>query len=244
MNLGLEGRRALVTAASSGLGKACAAALADEGAEVFISARTPQPLEDAGREIGARGWLAADVTVGADCEQLVRSATEKLGGLDILVTNVPDPMSGEATDATDASFTTAHEATLMNVVRLVRMARTQLIESSAGRIVNISSIAALEWLPGRLLSSTYRSALAAFAKHLSKELAAHDITVNNIAPGNILTPLWDEESARSAAESVPLRRLGHPEEIGALCAYLCSAQAAYLTGQTLVVDGGLGTTIW
>ena len=243
MELGLDGRRALVTAASSGIGKACAAALAAEGAHVFISARTAGPLEEAGREIGAKGWLTADVTLNADCEQLVHSAAEKLGGLDILVTNVPDPKTGESAGAADSLFTDAHEATLMSVVGLARLVRPLLIESAAGRIVNISSTAALEFLPGRLFSSTYRSALAGFAKHLSVELAAHDITVNIIAPGNILTPLWDEASARRSAESVPLRRLGHAEEVGALCAYLCSAQAAYVTGQTLIIDGGLSTTI-
>ena len=244
MNLGLEGRRALVTAATSGIGKACAAALAAEGADVFICARTPQALEYAGREIGAKGWLAADVTRVGDCETLVGSAADLLGGLDILVTNVPDPRTGGFGDTKDDAFNRAHEATLMSVVRLVRLVRPLLIESQAGRIVNISSIAAHEALPGRLFSSTYRSALAAFSKHLSIELAPHQVAVNNIAPGNIMTPAWDEESARRAAEAVPLGRLGQAEEVGALCAYLCSDQAAYVTGQTLVVDGGLGDTIW
>ncbi|HZA40321.1 MAG TPA: SDR family oxidoreductase [Actinomycetota bacterium] len=243
MDLGLEGRRALVTAASSGIGKACAAALAAEGARVFVSARNPEPLEAAAREIGAAGWLASDVTQENDSQELIQAAAHQLGGLDILVTNVPDPQTGGFADAADDSFTAAHEATLMSVVRLVRLVRPLLADSPAGRIVNISSIAAHEWLAGRLFSATYRSALAALAKHLSIELAPHEIAVNTIAPGNIITPLWDEESASSAAESVPLGRLGDAHEIGSLCAYLCSVQAAYITGQSIVVDGGLIKTI-
>jgi 3-oxoacyl-[acyl-carrier protein] reductase len=244
VDLGLEGRRALVTAASSGIGKACAAALGAEGAHVFICARTPERLEEAGRETGATGWLAVDMTSDTESERLVHAAADKLGGLDILVTNVPDPRPGGFEDTPESSFDAAHEATLISVVRLVRLVRPLLMQSSAGRIVNISSIAAHETLPGRLFSSTYRSALAAFAKHLSVELAQYDVTVNNIAPGNILTPAWDEESARRAAESVPLGRLGTGEEIGALCAYLCSGQSAYVTGQTVVIDGGMSKTIW
>jgi len=243
MDLALKGRRALVTAASSGIGKACAAALVREGGDVFICARTADALAKAGREIGAKGWLAADVSSGTETERLVKGATDELGGLDILVTNAPDPRPGGFEDTPDTSFEEAHGATLLSVVRLIRLTRPLLIESPAARIVNVSSTAAHEWLPGRLFSATYRAALAAFAKHLSVELAPHDVTVNTIAPGNILTPAWDEESARRAAESVPLRRLGNAEEVGALCAYLCSSQAAYITGQTLVIDGGMGRTI-
>lgn len=244
MDLGLEGRRALVTAASSGIGRGCAAALAAEGADVFISARSSGALGDAARAMGAKGWTSADVTSERQCEQLFRAAIDELGGLDILVTNVPDPRPGGFGDTPDAELTAAHAATLLSVVRLVRLARPSLAASSAGRIVNISSVAAREVLPDRLFSSTYRSALAAFAKHLSFELAPNEVTINTIAAGNILTPAWDEESARRAAESVPLRRLGTEDEIGALCAYLCSAQGAYITGQTLVIDGGMSRTIW
>jgi 3-oxoacyl-[acyl-carrier protein] reductase len=243
MDLGLEGRRALVTAASSGIGKACAAALAAEGAQVFISARGRDALEAAATEIGAAGRLVSDVTQENDSQELVQAAAQQLGGLDILVTNVPDPQTGGFAGAADDSFKSAHEATLMSVVRLVRHVQPLLGDSPAGRIVNISSIGAHEWLAGRLFSATYRSALAAFAKHLSIELAPHEITVNTIAPGNVLTPLWDEESARRAAESVPLGRLGEAHEIGSLCAYLCSMQAAYITGQSIVVDGGVIKTI-
>src|SRR5918992_1265686 len=244
VDLRLRGRRALVTAASSGIGKACAAALAEEGAEVFVCARTPERLADAAQETGARGFLAADVTSSADTNRLLAAATETLRGLDVLVTNVPNPSAGGFGDMTDEDWDRAHQATLMSVVRLIRLALPWLVQSSAPRIVNISSTAAHEVLPGRLFSATYRSALAAMAKHLSVEVAAHGVTVNVIAPGNILTPDWDEAAARQTANLIPLGRLGSAAEVGALCVYLCSAQAAYLTGQTIVIDGGVSRVIW
>jgi 3-oxoacyl-[acyl-carrier protein] reductase len=244
VDLQLRGRRALVTAASSGIGKACAAALAEEGAEVFVCARTRQRLTDAAEEIGARGFLTADVSSGSDVERLLAAAIETLGGLDILVTNVPNPSVGGFDDMTDEDWDRAHQATLMSVVRLTRLALPWLVQSSVPRIVHLSSTAAHEVLPGRLFSATYRSALAAMAKHLSLEVAAHKVTVNVIAPGNVLTPDWDEASARDTASFVPLGRLGSTREVGALCAYLCSAQAAYITGQTIVIDGGVSRVIW
>jgi 3-oxoacyl-[acyl-carrier protein] reductase len=243
VDLQLRGRRALVTAASSGIGKACAAALAEEGAEVFVCARTPERLTDAAEEIGARGFLAADITSSADVERLLAAVVAALGGLDILVTNVPNPSAGGFEDITDDDWDRAHQATLMSVVRLSRLALPRLVQSSAPRIVHISSTAAHEVIPGRLFSATYRSALAAMAKHLSVEVAAHGVTVNVIAPGSILTPDWDEDSARQTANLVPLGRLGSAPEVGALCAYLCSAQAAYITGQTIVIDGGVSRVI-
>jgi 3-oxoacyl-[acyl-carrier protein] reductase len=243
VDLQLKGRRALVTAASSGIGKACAAALAEEGVEVFVCARTPERLAHAAAETGARGFLVADVTSSADTDQLIQAAVDTLGGLDILVTNVPNPSVGGFDEMTDDDWDRAHQATLMSVVRLIRLALPWLVQSPAPRIVNISSIAAHEVLPGRLFSATYRSALAAMAKHLSVETAARGVTVNVIAPGNILTPDWDEAAARRTASLIPLGRLGLAQEVGALCAYLCSKHAAYITGQTIVIDGGVSRVI-
>jgi 3-oxoacyl-[acyl-carrier protein] reductase len=244
VDLHLKDRRALVTAASSGIGKACAAALAEEGAEVFICARTPERLANAAQETGARGFLAADVSSSADADRLVAAAIDTLGGLDILVTNVPNPRVGGFDEMTDEDWDRAHQATLMSVVRLIRLALPWLVQSSVPRIVNVSSTAAHEVLPGRLFSATYRSALAAMAKHLSLEVAAQGVTVNIIAPGNILTPDWDEAAARQTASLIPVGRLGSAREVGALCAYLCSAHAAYITGQTIVIDGGVSRVIW
>jgi 3-oxoacyl-[acyl-carrier protein] reductase len=243
MDLGLGGRRVLVTGASSGIGKACAAALAAEGARVFICAREEERLAAAATEIGAAGYATADLYSAADVERLVAAAAARLDGLDILVTNTPNPSAGSFGSKSDADWSRDHEGVLLGVVRLVRQARPWLERSEAGRIVNVTSTAADEALPGRLFSSSYRSAIHALAKHLSFELAAARVTVNNIAPGNIQTPQWDAASAAEVAGTVPLGRLGLAEEVGALCAYLCSRQAAYLTGQTITIDGGLSQAI-
>lgn len=172
MDLQLGGARALVTAASSGLGKACAAALANEGADVFICARDRERLEQAANEIRAKGYSKADMTSATDVSRVVDDAVTALGGLDILVTNVPDPMAGSFADMDDADWSDSHEATLLTVVRLVREAMPYLAESRQASIVNITSTAAREFRNGRLLSSTYRSGVAALAKHLSREVAS------------------------------------------------------------------------
>jgi 3-oxoacyl-[acyl-carrier protein] reductase len=243
MDLGLRERRALVTGASSGLGLGCALALATEGCRVFICARGAEQLAATASKIGAAGFLVADVSRPDDIARLVDGAVKELGGLDILVTNTPNPDPGPFASKSDHDWSRNHEAILMSVVRLIRLARPSLAASDAGRIVNITSTAADEALPGRLFSSSYRAALHAMAKQLSFDLAAEGVTINNIAPGNIRTPQWDEESAGPVAAAIPLGRLGLPEEVGALCAYLCSEQAAYITGQTITIDGGLSREI-
>jgi 3-oxoacyl-[acyl-carrier protein] reductase len=243
MDLQLRGARALVTAASSGLGKACAAALADEGVDVFICARNRERLEQAALEIGAKGYTQADLTSGPDVSRVVNESVAAFGGLDILVTNVPDPKAGSFVDIDEADWSHSHEATLLTVVRLVRAATPYLARSRQAVIVNITSTAAKEFRSGRLLSSTYRAGVTSLAKHLSRELAPQGITVNNIAPGEILTSAWDRASAAAQAVEIPLRRLGEPAEVGALCAFLCSGQARFITGQTVVIDGGRGQVI-
>ena len=243
MDLVLNAKRALVTGASSGIGKGCAAALAREGAAVFICARGKERLEQAAAEVGAAGFLACDLFKAEDTEKLISEASRALGGLEILVTNTPNPDPGPFERKSDSDWQKNHEGILLSVVRLVGGAQPLLSRSGSGRIVNITSTAAGEALSGRLFSSTYRAALHAMAKQLSFELAGDRITVNNIAPGNIETPAWDKESAAEVAAGIPLGRLGRIEEVGALCAYLCSEQAAYITGQTIVIDGGLTRAI-
>jgi len=243
VDLQLVGQRALVTGASSGLGRSCAAALANEGASVFICARTPDRLAKAASEIGAKGFVVADLASGEDIDRTIDATIEALGGLDILVTNVPDPKAGSFSEMSDDDWFRSHEATLMTVVRLVRAAVPHLIHSRRAAILNITSSAARELRSGRLFSAAYRSGVVAVAKHLSVELAPHGVTVNNIAPGDILTPAWDHPSAVRNADLIPLKRLGDPAEVGALCAFLCSNSARYITGQTIVIDGGLSRLI-
>jgi 3-oxoacyl-[acyl-carrier protein] reductase len=241
MDLGLSGRRALVTAASKGLGRACAEGLIAEGAQVFITSRDP---EATAREIGAAGWVAADVATRGDPERIVQTAAGGLGGLDILIVNAGGPPPGTfqslPLDAWDAAF----DLTLMSAVRLVHAALPHLKASDQGRVVFITSITVRQPIGNLALSNSLRAAVTGLAKTLSLELAPDRITVNCVAPDAILTDRirhlagGDEENVKRMAERTPMRRLGEPAEFAAACVFLCSRQAAYISGQALGVDGG------
>lgn len=247
MDLGLKDRRALVTAASRGLGRACAEALAAEGASVFISSRDSAAIEAAGKAIKAVGWAAADVSRDGEPEALVEQARAKLGGLDILVVNAGGPPPGTFESTSLESWESAFHLTLMSAVRLVKAALRDLKRSDQGRIVFITSISVRQPIATLVLSNSLRAGVAGLAKTLSRELAPNGITVNCLAPDAILTDRIrslagggdniDEELKRRAA-AAPMRRFGDPAEFGAACAYLCSRQAGYITGQTLGIDGG------
>ena len=248
MDLGLKDRRALVSAASKGLGRACASALAAEHARVFISSRDPATIEATGTAIEAAGWAAADVSRDGEPESLVAKARARLGGLDILVVNAGGPPPGTFEGTPLESWDTAFHLTLMSAVRLVKAALPDLKSSDQGRIVFITSITIRQPIPNLVLSNSVRAAVTGLAKTLSRELAPHRITVNCLAPDAILTdrirhlagasgPGADEQLKRRAAEA-PMGRFGDPAEFGAACAFLCSRQAGYITGQTLGIDGG------
>src|SRR5487761_644644 len=237
MDLGLKGRRALVTAASRGLGRACAEALVAEGAAVFISSRDAAAIEATGKAIKAAGWAAADVS--KEPEALVDNA----GG--------PPPGTFESTPL--ESWEPAFQLTLMSAVRLVKAALPDLKRSEQGRIVFITSISVRQPIPRLVLSNSLRAAVTGLSKTLSRELAPNRITVNCLAPDAILTDRirqlaaaaggnLDAELERRAA-SAPMGRYGEPEEFAAACAFLCSRQAGYITGQTLGVDGGALTGV-
>ena len=248
MDLGLKDQRALVTAASKGLGRACAEALAFEGARVFISSRNAAAIEATSNTINAAGWAAADVSKDGEPEHLVEQARAKLGGLDILVVNAGGPPPGTFQATPLESWDVAFHLTLMSAVRLVRAALPDLKQSDQGRIVFITSISVRQPITNLVLSNSLRAGVTGLAKTLSRELAPHGVTVNSLAPDSILTDRIrqlaaaaggdpDEQLKQIAANS-PMRRFGDPTEFGAACAFLCSRQAGYMTGQTLGVDGG------
>jgi 3-oxoacyl-[acyl-carrier protein] reductase len=242
MDLGLKGTRALVTAASKGLGRACAAALAAEGARVFIVSRDEERLRTAEREIGAAGHLAVDLATPGGPERAVEAAVAELGGLDILVCNAGGPPPGTFQSTPVDRWEVGYNLTLMSTVRLTKAALPLLIESGRGRIVNITSISVRQPIPNILLSNAFRSAVTAMAKTLAGEVAAQGVTVNNLAPGTILTDRVRElysGSVEDQAAGIPAGRMGDPDEFGATCAFLCSLQAGYITGQTIGIDGGL-----
>src|SRR6266566_2616745 len=248
MDLGLKGRGALVAAASKGLGRACAESLIAEGAEVFISSRDAASIESTAKQIGAVGWVAADVSKPGDPEALVSAAVARLPTLDVLVVNAGGPPPGTFQSTPLELWEAAFHLTLMSAVRLVRAGLPHLKKSDQGRIVCITSIAVRQPIPNIALSNSLRAAVTGLAKTLSRELASDRITVNCLAPDSILTDRIRQVAAASGADpdeqvkrmaaAAPMGRLGDPAEFGAACAFLCSKQAGYISGQTIGVDGG------
>src|SRR5215470_13714908 len=257
MGLGLKDCRAFVAGASRGLGLACAKALADEGARVFVCSRDARAIARAAAEIGAAGHAAADVLRPAEVARVVAAAIAALGGLDCLVTNAGGPPTGAFDKAGDGDWDIAYQLNLMSAVRLIRAALPALKASGRGRIVNLTGYGVKEPISDLVVSDSIRAGVTVMAKTIATDLAPFGITVNTIAPGPIMTDRmteilaarakssglsFDAQRARLAA-TIPVRRLGQPHEIGDLCAYLCSPQAGYLTGQTIVVDGGINRSI-
>jgi 3-oxoacyl-[acyl-carrier protein] reductase len=262
MDLGLAGRVALVTAASKGLGFASAQALVGEGASVLICAREQAPLEqaiEALRQTTAQNGLGAqvegmalDVAAPDAAGKLAERVRERFGRLDVLVNNAGGPPAGTFETLSDADWEHGFRLTLMSVVHLVREALPLLKQSDQGRIVNIVSTSVKQPIDNLMLSNSVRSAVVGLAKTLSREIARTGITVNNVLPGTILTDRQRElrgaEATRrgvsieqmigEAGRAIPAGRIGQPEEIGALVAFLASNRASYITGDSIVVDGG------
>ena len=242
MDLGLKGRTALVCGASSGLGLASAEALAAEGANVTMFARRRDVLEREADRIGALA-VRGDVTLPRDLERAVATTLEAFGGVDVLVWNSGGPPGGKAADITDDGLESAFELLLVPAVRLVRLCLPHLEQSDAGRIIAVTSITAKEPTTNLALSNAIRPGLVGWLKMLSRELGPKGVTVNCIAPGRIDTPRMTElygEAGPPAEEiaQIPLGRLGTPREFGDVVCFLASARAAYVSGTTLLVDGG------
>ncbi len=257
MDLGLKGKVALVAAASKGLGKATAMALSKEGADVAIAARGEATLLAAADEIrrmtGGRVLaVKADVSVASDIEALVTGVEAEFGRVDVLVNNAGGPRPGVFTDMSDQDWMHAVQLNLMSAIRLTRLVLPGMRERRWGRIINIASVAVKQPMPRLILSNTVRSGVVAMAKTLAGQVAAQGITVNNVCPGYTLTDrVYNLAKANAQAEntsvkeimsrwqvSIPARRLGKPEELAALVAFLASEQAAYITGATIQIDGG------
>jgi 3-oxoacyl-[acyl-carrier protein] reductase len=261
MDLGLRGKRVLVTAASKGLGRAVAEAFHDEGCRVAISSSSDERIQQAAREIRAtkgmnrRGEvlaMAADVGEADECAELLDWALHSLGGLDVLVNNTVGPPAGSLESLDEAQWRHAFDTILMSAVRLSKGALPALKADGGGAIVNLASLSAKQPIDGLMLSNSLRPALLGMAKTLSRE-AAPEVRVNNIATEHILTDrirnitetVWaepgesGEEAVRRLAARVPLGRYGTPAEIASAAVFLASDAASYITGVTLAVDGGL-----
>lgn len=257
MDLGLSGQRALVTAASGGLGFATAHALAAEGARVALCSRDLTRAQDAATRIADDTGadvvgLAADVSVAADLERLVGDAADRLGGLDVLVNNAggPPPGSFEALD--DSHWERGFQLTLMSVVRGFRQALPHFRAAGGGSMLTLLSSSVKQPIPNLLISNVYRPGLVGLTKSLAIDYAAEGIRVNGLAPGRIGTDRTIELNEALAKKQgstpeavmeaslklIPMGRLGTPEEFARAAAFLVSPAASYVTGHVMLCDGG------
>jgi 3-oxoacyl-[acyl-carrier protein] reductase len=242
VDLGLKGRTALVTGASSGLGLATAEALAAEGANVSMFARRRDLLEREADRLGALA-VRGDVTVPKDLERAVETTVAAFGSIDVLIWNSGGPKPGPGTAVTPETLEHALEVLFLPAVRLLQLCLPHLEASGGGRFLAITSLAAKEPTDQLALSNSIRPGLTGWMKTLSRELGPKGITVNCVAPGRIATARLDElypggPSDAQLAE-IPLGRWGDPREFGDVVCFLASDRARYVTGQTVVVDGGL-----
>ena len=243
MDLGLQGRTAIVLGASQGMGLAIAEALTAEGANVAMFARRADVVEREAERIGALA-VAGDLTEAADLERLVATTVEAFGGIDILVLNGGGPPPGAATAVDADSVVAAVELLLVPHVRLVGLCLPSLRTSGRGRIIAIESTSVKEPIANLALSNAVRPGVVGWLKTLAREIGPDYITVNTIAPGRIdterLQALYGPEgpSAEVLAQ-IPARRVGTPAEIAATVCFLASNQAAYVSGAIVPVDGGL-----
>jgi 3-oxoacyl-[acyl-carrier protein] reductase len=244
MNLGLDGRTAIVCGASSGMGLAVAEALAEEGANVAMFGRRRELLEREAERIGALA-VRGDLTVPADLERLVERTLAAFGGIDILVNNGGGPPPGAAIDMEPEEVERAVELLLLPVVRLTNLCLPHLERSGRGRIVNIESSSVREPIAGLALSNAVRPGVVGWARTLAHEVGAKGVTVNTIAPGRIDTERLAQfyassgRSREAEAALIPAGRFGTPREVADVVCFLASDPAGYVSGAVLPVDGGL-----
>jgi len=253
MDLGIKGKTALLSGASRGLGRACAQALAAEGVDVTIVARTKDVLEKAGAEI-AQATGAKVTTVAGDIITKVgrAAALEACPRPDILVNNADGPVPGDFRDWTREDWIAALDMMMLSHIEMIRLTVDGMMERGFGRIVNIVSRSVKTPQLELGLSNGARSGLVGFVGGIARQTVARGVTVNNLLPGIFdsdaqkrhiegmleMTGKSFDEIWRERAAANPARRYGDPKELGALCAFLCSANAGYITGQNLVIDGG------
>ena len=253
MDLGLDGRTALVCAASKGLGRACAEALAREGAHVTITARTAAELERTAAEISAAAGQSVTPAPGdITTEEGRATALAACPDPDILINNAGGPPAGDFREWSREEWVTACDANMITPILLIKAVIDPMIARRFGRILNITSYAVKKPLPGLGLSNGARAGLTGFIAGLARETVKHNVTINNLLPGPFDTDrLRSNVAAMAERKSIPFEaemqsrydgnpsgRVGDPVEFGAMCAFLASAYAGYVTGQNIVVDGG------
>lgn len=258
MDLKLINKVAVVLAASKGLGKAIATMLSAEGAKVIIGARNEADLNQTAKEISQLTGneviaIPVDVADAVQMETFIQKAADTYGHIDILLNNAGGPPFDKFESFDEVQWQQAFELNLLSFARASRLALPHLKKSGSGRIINVLSVSVKSVLPGSVLSTTMRMGVLGMAKMLSDEFAPYNITVNNVAPGTMLTERITktvpkgqdvDENLKKRAAAIPLGRIGNPEELAATVAFLASEHAAYITGATIPVDGGASRSIY
>ena len=259
MDLGIKGRRAVVCAASRGLGRGCAVSLAQNGVDLVINGRDRASLEEAAQAIRAETGVAVQTVAGDISEPGVQAAIiEAVPEPDILVNNNGGPPRRDFREIDRSAFLQGVVMNMATPVEMIGRLVDGMAERGFGRIVNITSVSVKMPVPGLDLSSGARAGLTAFVAGIAPTVAANNVTINNLLPGYFDTVRLRSNIAAGAKAmsadlsefteqqmaSVPAKRFGDPEEFGEACAFLCSAQAGYITGQNLVIDGGRYSGVW
>jgi len=258
MNLGLKGKPVLVLAASDGLGKAAAMEFAREGARVMLFARSEDRLKQAREEIStathARAeYVAGDITVAADIRNAVSVTAQRFGSVFALVNNSGGPPAGGFDAFDDDTWQKAFELTQLGFIRGIRAVLPLMRKAGAGRIVNFTSSSTRQAIDNLILSNTFRTGVVGLTKTLARELARDNILINVVGPGKMDTArlrsieamraekrgMTLEDLQKKSAAEIPMGRYGRPEELARLAVFLCSAANTYITGQTVLADGGL-----
>ena len=258
MDLKLQDKIAVVLAASKGLGKAIAMALSAEGAKVIIGSRDKAALDKTAAEISLQTGspivaLPVDVSDANALNAFIQKAAEAFGGIDILINNAGGPPFDKFENFNDLQWQQAFDMNLMSVARASKMVLPFMREAGSGRIINVISGSVKAVLAGSVLSTAMRMSVVGMAKLMADEFGPYNITVNNVAPGLILTDRIKDtfpkdadpdEAIKQKAKAIPLGRIGTPEEFAAVVTFLASAQASYISGTTIQIDGGASRAIF
>lgn len=240
MNLNLAGKKALIMGSSDGIGKAIAISLLAEGVEVCLNSRTESKLQKTKEEIGAQHYIATDLTSAGAGAKLIQEAKKLLGHIDILITNTGGPQKNNFAEVSTEQWQTDFQSLWMSPVEAIKEALPTMVENNFGRIIMVTSIAAKEPLAGLTTSNGLRAGLPGLARSISNEYAKDGITLNLLLPGYTNT---DRLKALNLSDEVvtklvPAGRLGNPKELADLATFLSSEKGAYITGQSIAVDGG------
>jgi 3-oxoacyl-[acyl-carrier protein] reductase len=241
VDLQLKNKRALVMGASSGIGRAIAEVLVQEGAKVAICSRSLDKLQKTAQEIGAECFFTCDLSKAGEAKVAVEKAIAQMGGVDILVTNTGGPNKGNFADISESQWQEDFQSLWMSVVESLKVALPRMKENQYGRILLVTSLAAKEPLNGLTTSNGLRAGLAGLSKSIANEYAPFGITLNLLLPGYTSTDRLKELKLTDERikQMVPAGRLGEPRELADLAAFLASPRAGYITGQSILVDGGV-----